>query len=242
MRRIFIVGLVLCSKMALVHAEEASLLSQGDVAYSKREDVLQAKIAMITYERAAAADSKVAAECFWKASRSAWWLGEQATERAEKLQYFSNGIKFAQNAIVVNPDTVEAHFWLGANEGSYGDSKGVMKSLSLVKPIRHEMAEVIRLDDHYSGGGAYRVLGVVDYKVPGFMGGNKKRAKLELEKALVMGTDNPFNYYYLAEYYKITGDNAKKKAELDILHAIQAPPELVPELKMLQEKAARELK
>ena len=241
MRRVLIIGLLLWTKSVVIHAEETSLLGQGDAAYEKREDVPQAKIAMITYERAAAADPKVEAESFWKASRSAWWLGEHTQERAEKLQYFSDGIHLAQKGVASNPNTVEAHFWLGANEGSYGDAKGVLKSLSMVKSIRHEMAEVIRLDDRYSGGGAYRVLGVVDYKVPGLMGGNKKRAREELEKAYAIGLNNPFNYYYLAEFYKITGDDAKMKVELDALRTLQPPPELVPELKMLQEKAEREL-
>jgi len=33
------------------------------------------------------------------------------------------------------------------------------------------MAEVNRINDRYDGGGGYRVLGVVDYQVPGFAGG-----------------------------------------------------------------------
>ena len=86
------------------------------------------------------------------------------------------------------------------------------------------------------------MLGVVDYKVPGFIGGSKKRAKEELEKAVAMDPNNPFTHYYLAEFYKITGDAAKKKAEIDALRTLLVSPDLVPEQKMLQEKADRELK
>jgi len=225
-----------------VSAEEISWLSQADAAYAKREDVPQAKIAMINYERAAASDPKLAVDAYWKASRSAWWLGEHAEERAEKLEYFHRGMDLARQAVALNADCVEAHFWLGANEGSYGDAKGVMKSLAMVKPIRHEMAEVIRINDHFSGGGAYRVLGVVDYKVPGLVGVSKKRAKEELDKALAMGPNDPFTHYYLAEFYKITGDDAKKTAELEILRTLQVPVESIPELKMLQQKADRQLR
>jgi hypothetical protein len=225
-----------------VCAEEPSLLAQADAAYAKREDVPQAKIAMITYERLAGSDPKMAVEAFWKASRSAWWLGEHAKERTEKLDLFQTGMNLSKKAIALNPESVDAHFWLGCNEGSYGDTKGVLKSLSMVKPIRHEMAEVIRLNDRYDGGGAWRVLGVVDYKVPGLMGGSKKRAKEELDKSFAVEPNNPFTLYYLAEFYKITGDDAKKKTEIDALHLLQVSPDLVPEYKMLQEKADRELK
>jgi tetratricopeptide (TPR) repeat protein len=242
MRRVLVCGLLLAWGLLPVRAEEPSLLAQADDAYAKREDLPQAKIAMITYRRLAESNPKMAVEAYWKASRSAWWLGEHAQERAEKLQYFQTGMDLAQRAIALRPYAVEPHFWLGANEGSYGDAKGIMKSLSLVIPIRNEMEEVININDRYMGGGAYRVLGVVDYKVPALMGGSKKRAKEELEKALGMDPNNPFNHYYLAEYYKFTGDKAKKVAELVALRTLPVADDLVPEQKMLQEKADRELR
>src|SRR5205807_2278562 len=112
-------------------------------------------------------------------------------------------------------------------------------SLSLVKPIRHEMQEVIRLDEHFSDGGAWRVLGVVDYKVPGLMGGSKSRAKEELEKALSYGPSNPFNHYFMAEYYKTIGDKSKKEVEIAALRALKETSELGPELKMMQGRAEK---
>jgi hypothetical protein len=214
-------------------------LAQADAAYAKREDVPQAKIAMITYERASVMGSTSAVEGLWKASRAAWWVAEHTEKRAERLEYYQRGMDDAKKALTVNADAVPAHFWLGCNEGSYGDTKGVMKSLSLVKPIRQEMREVIRLDEHFSDGGAWRVLGVVDYKVPGLMGGSKSRAKAELEKAMAYGPNNPFSHYFMAEYYKTVGDKAKKEAEIAALRALHETPELGPELKMMQERAER---
>jgi len=227
---------------ATVRSEDASLMSQADAAYAKREDVPQAKIAMITYERLAKSDAKLAVEAYLKASRAAWWVGDHATERAEKLDIFQHGMDLAKNALAMDPESVDAHYWLGCNEGSYGDTKGVLKSLSMVKPIRHEMAEVIRLNERYDGGGAWQVLGVVDYKVPGLMGGSKKRAKEELDKALAIDPNNPYNHYYLAEFYMVMGDDAKKKAELDTLRSLQVSPDQLPDQKMLIAKADRELK
>jgi tetratricopeptide (TPR) repeat protein len=224
-----------------VGAQEASLVAQADAAYAKREDVPQAKIAMVTYERAAVSGSTQAVECYWKASRAAWWLGEHAQDRTERMDYYQKGVELDRKALAIEPNSIAAHYWLGCNLGSYGDTKGVLKSLSLVKPIRHEMQEVIRLDDHYSSGGAWQVLGVVDYKVPGLMGGSKSRAKQELEKALAIGPNDPFNNYYMAEFYQTTGDHAKKKSQIENLHTLHVAPDDVPELKMLQARAARDL-
>jgi len=229
---------VFCCSIHPVWAENHStLFAQGDAAYEKREDVPEAKIAMVLYERGAVSDSTHAVEGYWKASRCAWWLGENAEEHDEKLAWFQKAIDLAQKAVTLNPDSVEAHFWLGANQGTYGKTKGVLKSLSLVKPIRHEMAEVIRLDDHYLNGAAYRVLGVVDFKVPALMGGNMKRAKEELDKTLSMGPNDPFVHYDYVQYYKAIGDQEKAAQALTDLRALKVSPDMVPEQKMLIRKA-----
>ena len=224
----------------LVFAVDASeLIAQADAAYAKREDVPQAKIAMVTYERAAEMDSTHAVEGYWKASRAAWWLGENTSEKSEQLKHFQAAMDLSQKAIDRNPDSVEGHFWLGATAGCYGKAKGVFKSLSLVKPIRHEMAEVIRLNDRFMNGAPYRILGVVDYKVPGLMGGSNARAKEELDKAFAMGPSDPFVQYDYVDFYKTTGDLARSKAALDTLRTLRVPIESEPERKMLQRKAEK---
>lgn len=215
-----------------------SFLAQADAAYAKRSDLPQGKIALFYYEKTIATEPSNT-EAYWKASRAAWWVGENASSGNDKLTYFRKGMAWAQEAVAHNPNSVQAHFWLGANYGSYGETKGVLKSLSLVKPIRHEMAEVLRLDDHYLGGGGYRVLGVVDYKVPGIVGGSKKRAAKELHKALALDPHDPFTHYYLAEFYELTGEKEKAKAEIKLLQSLDVPTESLPELDMMKKKGER---
>lgn len=141
-----------------------------------------------------------------KAARVAWWVADHADQRAAKLATFQKGIDYAKQGVTNRSDCIECHFWLGANYGSYGEAKGVMKSLALIKPIRKEMAEVNRLNDQFMGGAGYQVLGTVDYKVPAIAGGSKKRALEELKKAYSINPYDPFTLYYLAEYYKTIGD------------------------------------
>lgn len=223
---------------AVSFAVEANpLIAQADAVYAKREDIPQAKIAMLTYERAAASGGAQAVEGYWKASRAAWWLGENEQDHPAQLEYFQTAMRLAQKAVDLDPRSVEAHFWLGATAGCYGKYKGVLTSLSLVKPIRHEMGEVIRLNDHFMDGAAYRILGVVDYKVPGLFGGSIARARQELEKAAALGPSDPFVLYDYVDFYKHIGDGAKSKAALENLRALKVPPELIPELKLLQRKA-----
>src|SRR5258706_8397345 len=235
----FIIGLLIWNVVLPAAAEEALAgLAQADAAYAKREDVVQAKIALEYYKRALAEDPQKV-EAYWKASRTAWWIGDQSESRADQLNYFQQGMNFAKQAVTLDPNSVEGHYWLGGNSGSYGDAKGVLKSLFLIKPIRHEMAEVIRLNDHFDGGGAYRILGVVDYKVPGIAGGSRKRAKEELEKSLAFDPSSPFIHYYLAEFYMTGGDKEKARAEVDVLRSLKVSPELEPELHTLQKRSEK---
>ena len=226
------------STVPLLRAADRSTLADADAAYAKRDDVSQANIAMMDYERNAVSHPEEAVESYWKASRAAWWVGDHAKKRADRLALFDEGVRDARHALALQSDSVEAHFWLGSNLGSYGEAKGVMKSLSLVKPVRREMAEVLKLNERFMNGAAYQVLGVIDYEVPGIAGGSKKRAQEELDKALAMGPNDPFVHYYRAEFYHVMGKKAEARAEVETLRTLDVAPDDVPELKRAQQEAA----
>jgi tetratricopeptide (TPR) repeat protein len=209
---------------------------EGDRAYLKRADLIQAKVALEMYEKSIEQYPNEV-EPYWKASRAAWWIADHTTSSIEKIATFQKGIDLAKKALVLNPNSVEAHFWLGGNMGSFGEAKGVLKSLFLVKPIRKEMEDVIRLNPTFDGGAGYRVLGVVDYKVPGFAGGNKKRALENLNKALAIDSTSSFNHYYMAEYFFTVGNKAKASEHLAILQSLTPRSELdKPDVMMMQKK------
>jgi tetratricopeptide (TPR) repeat protein len=228
-----------CAMRPVWAIDASTLIAQADAAYAKREDVPQAKLAMVAYEQAALMKSSRTVESYWKASRAAWWLGENAPDKTEQLQDFQTAMGLAQKAVQLNPESVEAHFWLGATAGCYGKAKGILKSLTLVKSIRQEMNEVIRLNDHYLSGAAYRIIGVLDYKVPALLGGDRTRAKEGMDKAFAMDPRDPFVQYDYVDFYKTMGDLVRSKAALDTLRALTVEPDLRPEKAMLLRKAER---
>ena len=83
--------------------------------------------------------------------------------------------------------------------GRYGETKGIMKALFLVGPIKRAMEETIRLDPAH--GGAHHVLGEILWQLPGFAGGDKKRALKEFEEAVRLSPDYTANHGPLAEAY-----------------------------------------
>ena len=212
-------------------------IAKGDAAYARRSDPDQAQLALRFYEQALLADPQNT-EAYWKASAAAWWAGEWLDERRARMDFFETGIRYGEKAVDLYPQSAEAHFWLGVNYGSFGDTKGVLKSLFLIKPIRSQMEIVNHLNERYQDGGADRVLGILDYKVPGFAGGDKWRAGEWLKKAYDINPWNPITLYYLGEYASVQGDRAKAIEWLDKLQPDAFPTELHAELKLMQKKAA----
>ena len=63
------------------------------------------------------------------------------------------------------------------------------------------MEAVIRINPAYQNGGAYLVLGRMDFELPGLMGGSSKRAIQEYEQGLKVAPSNALMKVYLAESY-----------------------------------------
>lgn len=219
----------------LIYASPADDLQKADTLNERRWEASADQEGMDLCAKVIAAEPHNA-EAYWKASRAAWWLGSVLTKRADRLEAFNKGIAWGKEAVRLAPTSAEAHFWLAGNYGSLGDVKGVMKSLSLLGPIRKELEEMNKIDDRYQSGGAYRILGIIDYKVPGFAGGNKKRAKERLEKALAIDPNHPATLYYLAEYNFEMKDKVAAKEYLDRLEKARQPS-LEAEWKLMEAKA-----
>jgi hypothetical protein len=97
------------------------LVRQGDAAFALRDDPAQLKVALHYYELALGAQTPTT-DAAWKASRAAYWIADLSPKRADKLEYFQKGMDCAKAAIATDPNSVEGHYWLGGNEGSYGDA------------------------------------------------------------------------------------------------------------------------
>ncbi len=144
-------------------------------------------------------------ECAWGyglLSEIYYWFGENA-EPDDKLFCFEEGVRYGEHGVEVDEDSLQASFWLSVNYGSFGQEKGIMKSLSLVNPIKKLAERVIEIDEGYFYGGPWRVLGRLYNKAPGFpisIGDNKKAAEC-LGRALELGPKFYLNHLFLAELY-----------------------------------------
>ncbi len=159
-------------------------------------------------------------ECAWAyglLSEINYWLGEYADDADDKIFFFNEGVECGKEGVAIDEDSLEANFWLSVNYGSYGQEKGIMQSLSLITPIKDAAEKVLELDENYFYGGAWRVLGRLYHKAPGFpfsIGSTKKAIEC-LEKAVELGPKFFLNRLFLAEAYISNRDKSKAREQLE---------------------------
>ena len=154
----------------------------------------------------------------WRRCRSLIRRGEARKKTSEKLADYDLARQACERSVSMLPSSADAHFWYGVAMGRWGETKGMLKAMFLIKPIRREMNATLKLDPNH--GGAHHVLGEMLWQIPGFAGGDKKKALEEFEAAVKLSPAHSANYQPLAEAYLHFGrkDDAVKtlKAVADI--------------------------
>ncbi len=208
--------------------ETASLTAQGDALYEQRGDLAKAKAGLAKYQEALLKNEDEYG-VYWRMARIEYWIGDHTADSTAKKRTFEQGIYHAKRAIQIAADKPEGHYWLGVNYGVYGEAKGVLKSLSLVSPIKEEMSKVMALDASFDDGGADRILGRVYYELPGFFGGDKKKSLHHLLKSRELGPRVGLTRIYLADTYLALDNVQKAREELEFVIAMEPDPKLIPE-------------
>ncbi|MBI2069731.1 MAG: tetratricopeptide repeat protein [Elusimicrobia bacterium] len=204
-----------------------ALLNQAQEAYNQRADMTKGREAIGLWESALKAESENY-ESLWKLARAYYWLGNRLPEK-EQLNIFTKGKEYAEKAVKTKPGGVEGHYWLGVCLGRYGETKGILKSLMLVKPIRDEMETVLKFDPRHAG--AYHVLGVLHRKAPGkpLSIGNRKKALHYAKKAVELDPGSIKYALGLGEAYEALGEDEKAVEAFEEVKKMPPNPEYLPE-------------
>lgn len=212
---------VFCFVSSLSPQTAEEWIVQADQLCNEMKDMATAKEAEALYLKAVGmTESKY--DVYWRLSRILYYIGEHTEKKKEKKTIFARGVYYAEKAIEQEPEKPDGHYWLGVNNGKVGETRGVLKSLSLVKPIKRAMNKVIELDRSYEDGGPDRVLGRVFYKLPGFAGGDKKKSLEHLLKSKEYGPDDAVTRIYLAETYLALKEKDKAREELEYVLGMES--------------------
>ena len=240
-KTLLLIVTIVCFSSMLFSQSAEELISQADEMFNEMKDMGTAQKALELYRQALGiATDKY--EPYWKIARIHYYIGTHTKEKKDKRIIFSQGVYHAKKAVDLEPEKPDGHYWLGVNNGKYGEVKGVMKSLSLVKPIKESMYKIIEVDRSYEDGGADRVLGRVFFKVPGIAGGSKDKSLEHLEKSKEIGPEDPVTRVYLAETYLAKDRVEDARAELDYVLNMPDDPRWVSSMTEAKNDAQELLK
>lgn len=218
----------------------ADPMAAADALYASRADGVSLAKAITAYE-AICAKEPANYDAHWKLARCMYLHGEKEPNRAAKQVIFQKGIDAAKAAVAAQPGKAEGHFWLGVCYGTFGEAKGVMKSLGMVGPIKTEMAAVLRIDPNCEDGGADRVLGRLFYRLPWLAGGSKKKSLEHLLKSEQLAPTNTLTKLYLGDTYWSLGEKDKARKKLEDALAVTPDPDWIPETEADKKEARRRL-
>lgn len=157
----------------------------------------------------------------WLTAKAYLYLGDRIEEG--KLEAFQKGKEYADRAVEHLPDSAHSHYWQSALIGRVGQTRGILSSLFMVRPMKDALDRVLELDQDYAD--AYWILSQLYHQAPGFplSIGNKKLALENAEKALEY---DPENLEYLLQLAKALEYNNRQEEALQIVTDLLKMPAL----------------
>ena len=217
-------------------ASPAASQDDPDALYRDRETLGSAKAAAAIWSTRLAANAKDF-ESAWKLARADYWLGTNGLPEAERKAALEAGMAAGRQAVAMDANRPEGHFWIAANMGALAESYGLRQGIRYRGPIRQELETVLKLDPAFLDGSADRALGRWYYKVPGLFGGDDKKSEQHLRKALTYNPQSIITHLFLAETLIELGRKPEARKELEAAIVLPEDPQWAPEDRRFKQQA-----
>lgn len=135
----------------------------------------------------------------YELSKVCYLMGDRVKEKGEKLEFYYKGRDYGRQAVELDDDSPEAHFWYMVNIGRVGQTKGVLNSLVLVPEVRKEIERVLELDPKHIG--ALDAQAMLYYELPGLLGGNLNKSIESLNKGIALDSNYALLYVDMGKVY-----------------------------------------
>lgn len=218
---IFSVCIILCS--SALCTETNPILEKIDTLYQTRNipNNLSESLEIINNSLSTEISESLKYELLWRYARqvSAAKNYINNTDK-EKLELYEKGLVRCNDALKIKPKAINPIYWHAIVLGRQAELKGVMNSLTSIKPIRNSMNTILDYDPNFSR--AYFVLARLYRKAPKVISiGNPKKALKNINIALKL---DPNDSIYIIEKAKILLKLKKKEEAIkELKHLILMP-------------------
>ncbi len=163
--------------------------------------------------------SKERAEYLWRLSRNVLNLTDDLRREGADtdllLERYSEGERYADEAVSLDSSNHNAYYWRGSNVGRWGQTKGILNSLVKAGPMKDDLVKAVNIESEHAD--SYYVLGILYASVPKMLSfGNIDYAVSYSRKAIEAyeGDKTKYSYYLkLATHLKDRGWNERKRGK-----------------------------
>lgn len=221
-------AIVMCVMLAVSLPSLAVDLDTANVLIeSKQLANIEAVIADLT---SYLADNPEDGHANWVIAKAYLYLGNRVSE--DVLETFQKGKEYADRAVELVPTSPDAFFWQASLIGCIGQTRGILQSLFMVRPMKDALDRALELDENYAD--AYHVLSMLYEQAPGFplSIGNKKLALETARKAVELAPDN---IEYPIQLARALNHNNRRSEAVEVLEELLSRPAIEQDLELKAE-------
>ena len=173
----------------------------ADSLFLKRDRLANAVAALAIYEKLAASPA-ANPEILWRAAMAHYFVTQRSPELTSALREagYESGLAFGRRALEhTAADCAPCNFWTAVNLALLSELRGPFRALRTLKEVRALLAKTAEIDPAYAAGGAHRILGMIETRLPRLIGGDPYEARRYFKAAIATAPDEPMNYLALAK-------------------------------------------
>jgi tetratricopeptide (TPR) repeat protein len=157
----------------------------------------------------------------WELARACFDLADIAPDNKTRAALSERGIAAGRHAVRLDPKSAAAHYYLGMNLGQLARTK-LLGALHLINEMEAEWKTAAALDPKFDHAGIHRSLGILYRDAPGWPTsvGNRKQARLHLQKAVELCPDYPENRLAQLEAWIKWGDRKTAAAQMPVVEKL----------------------
>lgn len=213
-------------------AAQPAVPPSADELYRKRDNPanLAQSVEQLRLELKTAPDD---AGLLWRLGRALVAQAGAVKEKGPKLERLAQAAQVLREAAAKHPSDAQSHYWLARE---MADENEIRRTLGLAKSMKSELETAISQDPRHAD--ARQLLCEELHQLPGFFGGDKKRAVRECEEALRLTPNETSRYPALAEAYLAVKRKDDAVAALKRVFLIKRPDDPVSAPRDLEDARA----